>query len=168
MADLKRNTLRFIGILPNKSRKIMWKWLNGWTLLEIGRKHRLSTREVRKIIEKNIDRIDAYCYNRERYISVFGHLFDEWSRNRRRNHPLIRYDKTWGLTHKEIWLLRMWKVDAQTPKAMMQALRISEATLNQYKSMLGRKVDVDEFERRDFDSSRSDSNYSNSFELSGI
>jgi len=168
MGKLKTNTISHIGILSPMNRKIMWKWLNGWSLLEIGRKHNLSTGKVVKLIEKSIDKIDAYCYNKERYISIFGHLFDEWAKNRRRSNPYLSYDDKWGLTHREVWLLRMWKVDAKTTGSMCRSLRIKENTLNQYKSVISGKVGINEIERRDFGGSWDNGSFSSGFELSSF
>lgn len=100
------------------------------------------------ILKKCIDKIDAYCYNRDRYLSVFGHLFDEMAKNTRRIHPKKCYDSEWGLTHQEVWLLKMWKVDGKNTDTISKRMRLTQCSVRQYKSRISKKVGMNEFERR--------------------
>jgi len=166
--DLRKEVLRYIDILSPKRRQYIWKWVNGYDLNEIARAAKTSVYRVNANIKKSIDMIDLYCYNRDRYKSIFGHLFDEWKRNTRRVHPVRCFDSKWGLTHQEVWLLKLWKVDGRNSKTIMKRMRISESTLNQYKVRIAKKVGMNEFERRTVDNSWDGSDFASDFELSGI
>jgi len=136
--------------------------------MEIARSLKMNPAKVERVLKKSVDKIDSYCYNRDRYLAMFGHLFDEFAKNVKRVHPKKCYDEEWGLTHQEVWLLKLWKIDGVNTKTIMKRMRLSEASVNQYKTRIAQKVGIDGIGRRKADTTRIDSHKFCDYELSAF
>ena len=144
------------------------RWLNGKSLSEISRAFGKNPAAVNRAIKKCVEKLDTFCYNKDRYLEVYGHLFEEMGKNVRRLYPKTCYDDTWGLTHREVRLFKLWKIDGYSTKVIAKRLGVKEHSVRQYKSTINRKADLDEFERRIASYTCNDFDLASTTELSGF
>lgn len=147
---------------------MFWRWLRGQSVGSIARALKTDPSKVSRALKKCVDKIDTFCYIRDRYLEVYGHLFEELEKNVRRLYPKTCYDDTWGLNHREVRLFKLWKIDGYSTKVIAKRLGVKEHSVRQYKSVINRKAGLDEFERGITDSTGDDFSLDYNSELSSF
>ena len=147
---------------------MFWAWLDGQSLNKIARRFDTNPAVVNRALKKSVDIIDTFCYNRDRYTDKFGHLFKEMAKNAKRVYPKRCFDDDWGLTDREVKVLKLWKVQGYNTEAIAKRTRTSVRTIRLVKTSINRKVDIDDIEREFASNTGSDFDLSYSAELSGV
>ena len=156
MPRKRTGTIRgYIKILPPTERLIVIHRLNGIPIEKTMKKTGFTKTRVNEYYSNAIERMERFCYNREKYIEIFKDVFAEYKRNLRRKKPLKKFPNPWGLIVREINLLYLLKVSGMGYKEILKRSGVSPETFKVYKSVMEKKIDA-KFIERDYNNTSND------------